>query len=459
VSDPRTGEIIKGHVTLGSLRVRQDYLIAEGLLAPYEDGKPVSKEMEQMALSRLKQLSAHEVGHTLGLAHSYASSSENFASVMDYPHPFARVENGKIRLDKAYKDGIGEWDKVSIIYGYQDFAKENDITSRLDSIIQNALHAGLTFLSDQDARPPGGAHPFAHLWDNGHDASEELNRVMDIRAIALKNFGEKNIKAGAPLATLEEVLVPMYFFHRYQTEASVKMIGGLNYRYALKGDKQPVTEFISAAQQTKVLNSLLKTIAPSSLMLPETLLKIIPPRPLGYTRSRELIKLRTDLTFDALSVAESAADMTVGLLLHPARATRLLEHHSRDQQQPSLESMIDKLISATYKAGTFTGYKGAVQMTVNDVVLRNLFKLALNEEAPGTVKSAVNFKIEQLKIMLTGLSNTTSDQQWKAHYRYAVSLIKQLEDSPAEFKQENPLPPPPGQPIGEAPLLYCDGFE
>ena len=210
-----------------------------------------------------------------------------------------------------------------------------DEAKSLDDIIQRSLKAGMTFLSDQDARPLGGAHPYTHLWDNGKNASDELKRVLEIRAIALKNFGERNIKPGAPMATLEEVLVPMYFFHRYQVEATVKLIGGLNYRYAIRGDGQLVTELVPAAEQLKALDMLIKTIEPSVLMLSENLLKIIPPRPMGYVRHRELINSRTDLTFDALSAAESAAAMTLNVILHPSRAGRLVEYHARDSKQPS----------------------------------------------------------------------------------------------------------------------------
>lgn len=452
INDPRTGEIIKGHVTLGSLRVRQDFLIAEGLLAPYEEGKSVSPEMEKMALARLRQLAAHEVGHTLGLAHAYSSSAENLASVMDYPHPVAKLINGKIDLSEAYDTKIGAFDKVSITFGYQDFPAGTDETKALNDIIQSSLKAGLTFLSDQDARPIGGAHPYAHLWDNGNDPVSELNRVMEIRSTALRNFGEKNIKPGAPMATLEEVLVPMYFFHRYQMEAAVKTIGGLNYRYALRGDGQPVAELLTPEEETKALDALLKTVDPAALTLPENILKIIPPRAIGYSRHRELVKIKTELTFDPLSAAETAADMTFSLVLHPARASRSVEHHARNPKLPGLESVIDKLINATFKAPPQTGLEGEVQMATNFALLSNLVRLTQNKNASDQVRAITKFKLDMLKVALLNKSGPT--EEWKAHYTYVFSQINLLQQRPEEFKIDSMLPPPPGMPIGECEMNY-----
>jgi hypothetical protein len=455
VTDPRTGEIIKGHVTLGSLRVRQDFMIAEGLLAPYEEGKPASKEMEQMALARLRQLAAHEVGHTLGISHAYSSSAENFASVMDYPHPIANLVDGKIDLSKAYDDKIGAFDKVAVSYGYQDFPQGTDEQKALYDIIQTSIKSGLTFLSDQDARPVGSAHPFTHLWDNGSDPSDELLRVLEVRKVALRNFGERNIKPGAPMATLEEVFVPMYFFHRYQTEAASKVVGGLNYRYALRGDGQPVAELLTPQQQIKALEALLKTVEPSALMLPESLLKIIPPRPLGYQRHQELVKVRTTLTFDPLSAAETASDMTFSLILHPSRANRLFEHHSRDARLPSLGSVIDKLMSATIKAAPKPGYEGAVQMATANALLTNLSKLAVSKDAAAQTKAIAQLKLTQLQVWLAPKVAATVDEEWKAFYAYVNSTIGRLKDSPDEFVQETLLAAPPGQPIGSDDQDFC----
>lgn len=453
VTDPRTGEIIKGHVTLGSLRVRQDYLIAEGLLAPYEEGKPVSKEMEKLALSRLRQLSAHEVGHTIGLAHSYSSSAENLASVMDYPHPYVSLENGKIDVSKAYDDKIGPWDKVAITWGYQDFPDGTDEFSALNGIIHQSLKDGLTFLSDQDARPFGSAHPYAHLWDNGKNPADELNRVLAVREVALKNFGENNIKQGAPMATIEEVLVPLYFFHRYQTEAAAKMIGGVNYRYALRGDGQFQTQFVSKEEQEKALNALLKTVTPSTLLLPEKIIQQIPPRPLGYNRHRELLKSRTDLTFDPFTAVETGADMTFGLILHPARAARLVEHHSRNASQPSLESVIDKLIAHTIQTPGATNTAVAeAQRSINVSFINNLLKLAANTDATPQVRAITTLKVNQLEGNLS--SKTPTDASGLAHRNFLLKQIKQFKEKPDDFKQEAAPAPPPGQPIGSS--IGCD---
>ena len=449
VLDPRTGEIIKGNVLLGSLRVRQDYLIAEGLLAPYKKGEKASDAMEEMALARLRQLAAHEVGHTLGLAHSYSSSSEERASVMDYPHPKIKLNSeGEIDLSDAYDDKIGTWDKVAIKFGYQDFPKGKNEKEELNAIIDQSLTDGLTFISDQDARPKGGAHPYAHLWDNGKSAVDELNHILEVRRVALSNFGEDNIKEGMPYATLEEVLVPIYYLHRYQTEAVAKIIGGLNYRYALKGDGQLITGLIDPNEQKLALGALLATITPERLMLTEDLLAIIPPRPMGYSRGRELIDIRTDLTFDPLAAAESAANMSVSLLFNSARAQRLVEHHARDPKQPGLEAIIDQTLAFTWEQKpSSNGYKAEIQRTVDDVVLTQLMNLAVNDHSSEQVKAVAYYKIIELKDWLQSVLPKSEELQ-KAHFTYAIHKIEEFIKTPEKFKLPEPLGTPDGSPIG-----------
>ncbi len=371
IIDPRTGEIIKGQVSLGSLRVRQDFLIAEGLLAPYEKGKPVSTKMQEMALARLRQLAAHEVGHTLGLEHNYAASTVGRSSVMDYPPPVVTLgADGVPDLSQAYATGIGEWDKVSITWGYADFAAGTDEHAALNKILSDAyLGHGLRFLTDQDARPAGSSSSVAHLWDSGANAVDELERLMKVRAAALSRFGENNIREGAPLATLEDTLVPIYMLHRYQAEAASKLIGGMDYTFAVRGDGEVPTAIVAGAEQRRALKAVLATVDPRVLALPESLLKMIPPRPVMWARGREDFKIRTNPAFDAVAPAEAAAGAVMGFLLNPQRAARLVEFHDRDAANPGLAEVIDHILAATHAGAGAPGYLGEIGRTVDNAAL------------------------------------------------------------------------------------------
>jgi hypothetical protein len=444
VRDPRTGEIIKGHVTLGSLRVRQDFLIATGLLAPYEEGKPVSDEMLKMALNRLKQLSAHEVGHTIGLVHNYASSVNNRASVMDYPHPQVKLDkNGKIDLSEAYSDGIGEWDKVSVAYGYQDFPTGTDEKKALNDIIQQAIQKGLLFISDRDARAVGGSHPLAHLWDNGKDATEELLNMLKIREKALANFSEKNIRPEAQMALLEDVLVPVYHFHRYQLEAVSKLIGGMNYTYARRGDKQMITQILPKDQQIKALEAILEAISPEKLTLPESIIRLIPPRPHSLDFTRELFEKRTGLNFDPLQAAEALANYSLSFVFHPQRANRLIEYKARENNL-GLDEMLQKIIEKTWKSPRKSGLQREVQQITEQVMLSHLLTLSQDDQATWAVKGLCQKTIQDLKAWLESEKGKATDSAYQAHLELAIKRIANPDKAkPVIHKQI-----PPGAPIG-----------
>jgi hypothetical protein len=447
VIDPRTGEIMKGNVTLGSLRVRQDYLIAQGLLSPFETGEPLDPDkdpMLKMALNRLKQLSAHEIGHTLGLMHNYAASVSNRASVMDYPHPKIMLDkNGNIDLSDAYDLKIGVWDKVSINWGYRQFSPNTNEKAALHEILTKASGEGLQFISDRDARDPAGMHPYAHLWDNGNNATEELEHIMTVRQKALQQFGRKAIQNNLPLAMLEDALVPVYFLHRYQVEAAVKLIGGLNYTYALRGDGQVPVAAIEKTVQIHALKSILHTIEPAQLKLPDTLLYLIPPRPAGYAMTSELFSKRTGLSFDALSPAEAAADFVFSLLLHPERLNRITQQQFT-MQGLTLEDMLQQIRKATYEQPRLTGMQGLIQQQNEQLLLTYFMSLSIDKKTNYPVKAIIQNQLKELKKILKTKEKDASNPFWQGHYELALERMDKPEL--ADIKQYPE--PPPGAPIG-----------
>jgi hypothetical protein len=447
VSDPRTGEILKGHVSLGSLRVRQDYLIAEGLLSPYVQGDEQAAEVEAMALARIRQLSAHEVGHTLGLSHNYISSAQGRASVMDYPHPLVQLdEEGEIDLSDAYDTGIGAWDKVTIAYGYQDFPQGTDEALALDAIIADARSEGITFITDQDARPAGSAHPQVHLWDNGSDAAAELDRMMAVRRVALDRFGEEAIRSGMPMATMEEALVPLYLHHRYQVEAAIKVVGGLEYTYALRGDGQRPLQPVSPEAQSRALASVIATLDPEALAIPESVLSSLPPRPAGFGPHRELFPRYTGLVFDAITPSVVASSTVLGFLLHPERAARLVQQHARDEEQLGLTQVFHELFQL-FESEPESGYHAEINRATQGVIVAAVMGLATGAEMP-QVRAEANLALSGLSEALTGRLEQTSGAD-RAHYLMVVEEIERWKDRPMEPRPAPGYPDaPPGSPIG-----------
>lgn len=449
VVDPRTGEILKGHVLLGSLRVRQDYLIAQGLGGEFTDTSDNSDVLTEMALARLRQLSAHEVGHTIGLMHNFAASVNDRASVMDYPHPYITINaDGELDFSSAYDTAIGLWDKRMILFGYQDFPDHINEGRALDEIVQESIGMGLKYITDEDARPAGSAHPYAHLWDNGADPIAELNRINELRNVALKNFGEQVIPEGTTMAYLEQVLVPLYYSHRYQVEAVAKMIGGVEYSYNMRGDGQTGPKAVDALIQQQALFALMGTLDPQFLELEERIVNLIPPQPAGYDRHRELFTSYTGLTLDPLAIAESSVNHTLQFLLNPERLARIQQQQIYDPVQRRLTEYFHTLQQMIHKLDRSTSRREALAQIIEKRFVSQLLSLSGEKSIQSQVTAAALLQLKGIEADLREQLELPAPGEVAAHRLYLLHLIEEFNRNPESFKLPEEKKMPPGAPIG-----------
>ena len=454
ISDPRTGEIMKGHVTLGSLRVRQDYMIFEGMLSPYTNGTEKPPVLAETALARIRQLSAHEVGHTIGLGHNYYNSTKGRISVLDYPHPLITLRSdGTMDLSQAYDEGIGEWDKVSIRYGYQQFPAGANEAAELRKILDDAWAQDFRYMSNQDL----AVNPNVDQWNNGFETAEELNRIMALRRAALARFGDASIKAGQPMASLEEVLVPVYLHHRYAAESAASAIGGQEYIYALRGDGRDPVRWAAAARQNASLEALMLTLRPSELAIKPELLAKIPPRPPGLGRTRELFPRMTGGAFDPIAPGVVAADMVLGFLFTPDRAARLITQKAVDPSLPGLIEVIDRVRRAVFDAPTANAYEAEIKRGMERAFVTNLMELAEGAPMP-QARAIATMTLKDLQASHEAPS--TSSPEVRAHRMLLAGDIKRFTERPFDAMRPAAIPaPPPGAPIGDYGMDYLLGLD
>ena len=447
IIDPRTGEILKGHVSLGSLRIRQDFMIALGLTeSPFKKGYNKENDALEMALSRIRQLSAHEIGHTLGFAHNFSASANNRSSVMDYPHPKLEIINGKISYKNAYDTGIGEWDKISVAYSYSDFSDEMDEEIALQKILENSYNDGHRFISDFDSRPIGGAHPKSHLWDNGDDATLELNNLLKIRRIAMNQFSLDHLRSGENYSILEDRLVPIYFLHRYQVEAVVKLIGGLNYDYGVKSNISYKVSPVNKNDQKTALKALLKSISPSELRIPKNLHSILGPRTFGNLRNRESFGSQSGVSFDYLGIANSLSDAIIGMILNPQRVTRLIQQEAIYNNQFKFNEVLKEMINSTFKTTETNNYNMSIKEINQYNLLKHLMILSNEQNIYPQVRAEIYNVFDELLKWL----KKNPDFKYSNFY---VNQLNQFKLQPDLFSPLETERIPDGSPIGS---IACD---
>ena len=479
IEDPRTGEIIKGNVTLGSLRVRQDFMLGTGMIPPYTSSgsrhaagehascelgmmvtgdddyltQDASTDSAAMSLARIRQLSAHEVGHTLGLAHNFAASTyDGRASVMDYPAPLVEIKAGKLDFSNAYGRGVGAYDKFAIRYAYAQFPAGADEAAELERILEDGTARGMLFISDADARPLGAAHPLANLWDNGDDPVAMLRHEMEVRRIGIAQFGLANIPKGTPLSMLEAKFLPLYLHHRFQLQAAVKSVGGLYYTYAVKtatGTNPPrVQEIVAPARQREALAAVLDTLRPETLAIPPRILALMPPRAYGYEGGTgEYFENRADPAFDPVGAATIAADLAILPLLERHRAARLNNFHAQSAANPDFKQILDALITRTWlDPAPRDAYHASIARAVQSLVVTRVMDTAANPDAAPQVRAVASDALRELS---ERLKLPVADAATSAHRRATRDDIERFLSRPdAPRKQTTPLPIPQGDPIG-----------
>ena len=443
IVDPRTGEIIKGQVSLGSLRVRQDYMILLGLTENPND-QINNKKIVETSLDRIRQLSAHEIGHTLGFAHNYLSSISDRSSVMDYPHPKIDIINNKINLDNAYDKNIGEWDKVSVAYAYSDFPNYLDETTELNKIIDDASKNGLGFIRDSDSRPIGSAHPFSHLWDNGDVPYKELDKLIKVRRLALNNIDLNHLNNNEPYSKIEDILVPIYLLHRYQIEATAKAIGGLKYQYFVKNNKNEKIEFVDNDLQIKSLESLINVIDPKNLTLPNDLISIITPRSFRNNRTRENFESNTGVAFDYISASSSILNHTFNLLFNYQRVNRIVQQNMLNNNLMSLDKYLDIIIDSVHNFNSSNTYQIELNKNSRSIILDYIFNLYSHPALYDNGRSILLNKIFKMKNELN--SKNVFDN-------LLIKRINDFLDNPEKYIMIQNYSIPDGSPIGD---FSCD---
>ena len=479
IIDPRNGEILKGHVRIGALRLREDILMASAFLNPFgsfsnatsadlADNQGCSccyaglksllgEDALQAVLQRVKVLGAHEVGHALGLAHNFAGSSyrDGFASVMDYPPPLLQWDDvaQKIVLNnRSYANDVGFFDKVSIDYGYRNIANEGSLTEgkltqELYDIIANAEKQGYVFLTDEDA-DMSGSDWRASRWNSGDNPTLGLINLLKIRKYALKQLSEKAIAPSSPISQMRQIFSVAYLSHRYEVDACAKLLGGVNYQYSMKSDVyNRVAEVVSADDQMAALQQLVATLQSHQLSISSSLQSLLSTPPaFGFEQSDiggsdDLLYSRMGANFDLMAAYETAAEVVISAVFNMKRLERLAAQSLTNSSQLSLDTVLetftDQLIVQPFKNLDRIEHSLAEVMAVLSVLV-NRYLVIISEssdlhscmEPPSAlVLGQINFHLNHIKDTLTSLDfgSTESNSPWKSWDMFRLFLLSAID--------------------------------
>ena len=449
ITDPRTGEIVKGSVLLGALRVRQDMLIFEGLVGADQEGKGGPNDPVQVSITRLRELSAHEVGHTLGFAHNFGASTQGRPSVMDYPAPRVKLTAGKIDLSDAYGKDIGDWDRFIVDWMYADVpagaAGEKALAAKARAAAEH-----LRFVQDNDARPVGSGHPAGAIWDDGADSVAELDRMMAVRKVAIDQFGEQALKPGEALEALRRKFVPIYLLHRYQVEAAAKSVGGVDFGYGVKGDRNAAATVVPGERQRAALSALLAAIKPEALDTPERLIPLLSSGQSGREDRQSEIEVFATAggpIYDSLVAADVGTGIVVEALTAPERLNRLVDQHRRDATEPGVGEVTGRLLAAAF-APAAGRYAEIAHRTQTRTVLDLAYAARLAATSPGAA-SEIDQALADLAVKLRAEPGT--DPSERAHRLHLAALLTDKDELKRVLADPKMRPEtPPGMPIGAA---------
>jgi hypothetical protein len=449
VSDPRTGEILKANVILGSQRVRQDRMIFEGLAGVSATGTGRADDPVEISLARIRQLAAHEVGHTLGFAHNFAASSNNRASVMDYPAPYVRPkEGGGLDFSQAYGVGLGAWDIFTVKWLYSQFPGTVNEDQALDDMVAAVTDQGLRFIADQHGRFVGSAHPYGSVWDNGEDAVETLLETLEVRRIALANFGLDRLAYARPTSDLNAVIVPIYLYHRYQVAAAAKFIGGLDFSYSVNGKTPIAANPVSPQDQQRALSALLRTLDPVELDLPDKLLNSLTPGDVGYAgggQALEVFPSRTGAVFDLSAAAAISVDLSLDALLAPERLERIAAYEQRSINAFALDSLLTQIDETVFSRSDEPRHQ-LLARVIQSRFIESLIGVSVNPATSSEVAGAIDAKLIEIRERITGRRAAKSNKE-KQHFAFLAARIDRYFSGEPVQKREK-LTTPPGSPIG-----------